>query len=342
MEKITVEQFKKWVVKEGVRLEIFSSLTTATISKNLQYDMYEVEGKLTAKVSVLGYCVTLNGVKRDFSSLQNMVKFLLEEGFINNGEILISKINGEYTSFEQFNRAVAFENATMGEIIEKSIELGAKSFVLVSPLQKAITKDYPFGVQKIDEEMAKEIFEESLQGVIERSKALYKNKIKQGEVLPEFNFIMQEIYSLWFQCFSADSTEGLNLFREACKKVENNLDIIDFYNEFLILGEQKVCLDKTVENKFELAFDLEFDQPQNALLGDYLSDIEVTFSWHTTTTTRLYKVFKFELNEQTKGWLMQFENDYKIEGFEDLAFYAGDELIFSSCTHEKFHWIKKI
>lgn len=48
-------------------------------------------------------------------------------------------------------------------------------------------------------------------------------------------------------------------------------------------------------------------------------------------------MFYFALNEQTTAWLAQFEHDYQFTKLEDLAFYKGDKLLFSSCTHEGFH-----
>ena len=41
--------------------------------------------------------------------------------------------------------------------------------------------------------------------------------------------------------------------------------------------------------------------------------------------------------EETKKWLLQFDTDYDIDPFEDLAFYKENTLLFSSCTHEGYH-----
>lgn len=62
----------------------------------------------------------------------------------------------------------------------------------------------------------------------------------------------------------------------------------------------------------------------------------MSFSWHCTMGP-LAKVHRFRLNDKTKKWLKQFKSDYDLEGLEDLALYKGDELLFSSCTHEVFH-----
>jgi len=76
---------------------------------------------------------------------------------------------------------------------------------------------------------------------------------------------------------------------------------------------------------------------EKALRGNFLS-YEYTYLTHCTGGP-LQLVLMFKLNEETKEWLMQFEDDFALEGskFEDLAFYQNGELKFSSCTHEGFN-----
>lgn len=68
-----------------------------------------------------------------------------------------------------------------------------------------------------------------------------------------------------------------------------------------------------------------------------LQDIKAGFVWHCNVSSELSKTFFFELNEDTKKWLLRHGNDYAFEILQDLAFYNGDKLLFSSCTHERFH-----
>ena len=66
-------------------------------------------------------------------------------------------------------------------------------------------------------------------------------------------------------------------------------------------------------------------------------DYEYSFITHCTEGS-LSNTLYFALNEDTKAWLLQFKNDFEIKGeLEDLAFYKKGELVFSSCTHERFH-----
>lgn len=68
---------------------------------------------------------------------------------------------------------------------------------------------------------------------------------------------------------------------------------------------------------------------------------EITFTWHCTTTQLLHKVFTFRLDADSRAWLLTHKDDYdfgeKDNYLQDLALYNGDEILFSSCTHEGFH-----
>lgn len=84
----------------------------------------------------------------------------------------------------------------------------------------------------------------------------------------------------------------------------------------------------------ERVFENDFNKP----LKPHLQKAEYTYSTHCTTGP-LQLVYYFKLNDETKKWLNQFENDYALEGsdFEDLAIYKNGEIKFSSCTHEGFN-----
>lgn len=73
-----------------------------------------------------------------------------------------------------------------------------------------------------------------------------------------------------------------------------------------------------------------------ALKGALIST-ETTFVWRCTISGGL----TFKLNDETKAWLLTHKDDYdfgeKDNYLQDLALYKGDKILFSSCTHEKFH-----
>ena len=51
----------------------------------------------------------------------------------------------------------------------------------------------------------------------------------------------------------------------------------------------------------------------------------------------MHKVFRFTLNNDTAKWLKErYFGNSDESPFEDLAFYKGDKLLYSECTHEGF------
>ena len=94
---------------------------------------------------------------------------------------------------------------------------------------------------------------------------------------------------------------------------------------------EKLPVDETFAGK---VFESDFNKP----LKPHLQKCEFTYSSHCTTGP-LQLVYYFALNDETKNWLNQFEDDYALEGsdFEDLAIYKNGEIKFSSCTHEGFN-----
>lgn len=102
--------------------------------------------------------------------------------------------------------------------------------------------------------------------------------------------------------------------------------------------------DSLKELPVEEAFaDLVFEDDFNKPLKAHLLKVKYTYSSHCTIGP-LQLIYHFKLNDQTKAWLNQFEDDYALEDsdFEDLAIYKNDEIKFSSCTHEGFNSLDDI
>lgn len=49
--------------------------------------------------------------------------------------------------------------------------------------------------------------------------------------------------------------------------------------------------------------------------------------------------YYFNLNSETKKYLLKFQDDFCLEPLEDLTLYKEDEIKFYSCTHEGFNTI---
>lgn len=79
------------------------------------------------------------------------------------------------------------------------------------------------------------------------------------------------------------------------------------------------------------------------ILKPYIKRKEISFHTHCTISSILYETYYFELNEETKKWLLNYEDVFSFDGepLEDLAFYKDEKLKFSSCTHEGYMVDKK-
>lgn len=109
-----------------------------------------------------------------------------------------------------------------------------------------------------------------------------------------------------------------------------------FWHFYHLMGQnldRKLYVEKLNNNKLNA-----IDKIKDNLLKKNLIKYEILFHNHCTESGSLMINYYFKLNEETKKWLLQFKNDFAIEGeLDDLAFYKNDEIKFSSCTHEKFN-----
>lgn len=74
-------------------------------------------------------------------------------------------------------------------------------------------------------------------------------------------------------------------------------------------------------------------------LRDHLLYYEASFHNEVTMSGGLLINYYFKINEETKKYLLKFQNDFYLDGLEleDLALYKDEELNFYSCTHEGFN-----
>ena len=72
-------------------------------------------------------------------------------------------------------------------------------------------------------------------------------------------------------------------------------------------------------------------------LKNHLLYYEVSFFNEVTISGGLMINYYFNLNEDTKKYLLKFEDDFALKDLDDLTLYKGDEVKFYSCTHEQFN-----
>ena len=72
-------------------------------------------------------------------------------------------------------------------------------------------------------------------------------------------------------------------------------------------------------------------------LKEYFLYYEVSFYNFVTISGVPMINYYFKLNDETKKYLLQFENDFCMKNLEDLTLYKDDDIKFYSCTHERFN-----
>lgn len=75
-------------------------------------------------------------------------------------------------------------------------------------------------------------------------------------------------------------------------------------------------------------------------LKQHFLKYKISYYNPVTSTSGLMINYFFQLNEDTKKYLCRFRNDYCVEElvpFEDFALYKDKNVVFCSCTHERFN-----
>ena len=327
MEKIDIKTLKKWVVAPDMRLSLVSGAKLGRISKNISLVLDKNSEEFSQLVT--GYNFVVGDKTISCQSVDEVVETLEKLGFILNGTVTVNSINETFDTYAEFLEDKKFKTASMQEILEKVESLGANRFVLVSD----------FGKNKLSQVFAQGIFENTLSDVLSACKYLYEN-LQNFEI--SFNGLIEKIFIEWSSCFSGFSAkDGYQKFKENTKSVREDEILLPFYEQFDFLSECKICLDESISEKAEIPFDIELEKDENKSLKSALIDLEIGFSCHAEAKNTLLKTFSFTLNEDTKSYLLQFENDYSIVGFSHLAFYKDEKLLFSSNSKTKQHYLVK-
>ena len=110
----------------------------------------------------------------------------------------------------------------------------------------------------------------------------------------------------------------------------------DFFREFYyLIGHELDVNDRLIdmmENSEEgTDYESVLADPSYALLKEHMFHHEISYSTHCRESHELQLTMYFGINEDTIEWLLQFADPYHLEGLlQDLAFYRGKDLIYSS------------
>lgn len=322
-------------MRENDFIAVLNSASDVTVSSRLGEILIQpvVTIKVPQNEIVRQYDeVTYNGETKKIKGDKKLIKFLEDEGAYADGEVSV-KLIGSLTPEEFFNR-VAFDNLDMQGLLEKYLPL-ADSFSLTCP----------YGSFNVSEELADKALKE-VKAECYKSAEMQFMHVPEDErkKLPPFKTIYADIekeYDEYCREHSAliDANEGYACFSDVFSgdRIYSSLtELWHAYNEVDFAGTCGYTLEKLKKCEAVQPLDSELDG-EAACLKANLIKTDVTFCWHCTRSGELSKVFYIKLNEDTVKWLKKFGTDYDLEGLEDLAFYKKGKLLFSSCTHEKFH-----
>lgn len=334
MFKLDKEQFIKYM--DITRLLVFVDDKHYEIIPELK--IYGIADSKTPKTEVIvtGYRIR----ERKWDSLKETLldnDFNLEHQtrddilkIINAGEYIDVIMICDYYSLEEYLDAKEFEKASMEYILNKYNDCNKMSLVTLFPKYCNLT-----------ETEAKLILDELSEHNLKSIKKLYDiNNISEN-----FNLIIKNIKN---EC----STFKEKHFKEYKKDFENSF-ICDHVGEDTLYDEPKSFywhayhtfgseldninfinkhIKKSENNKI-----LKILDKYSKLKNNYISH-KITFNTYVTGGP-LQIIYYFNLNEETKEYLLQFKDDYSFNnGLEDLALYKDDNLLYASCTHEKFRY----
>ncbi|MCD8040933.1 MAG: hypothetical protein LUF82_05390 [Clostridia bacterium] len=264
------------------------------------------------------------------------VDYLRENGFIDDGLLTVKSIDGSAT-VEEFKRAADFEHITMPELLQKYADCDEFS----------LTGLYDGGFRlnsHLDREPADAAYKKLHDDLYATCRTQYDRLTEEEKgALLDFDFLFNDIKEEVDALYRKKRKRPLfpcDMYAEnKMKYKQGNSALWHIYHTAGFLQEVKEDLSARVASTVVY--------PDLALLDDcdslylplkpYVNRTEATYTWHCTTQNVLAKVFYFKLNDTTKNWLLQFKDDYALSYLDDLAFYKGGKLQFSSCTHEGFH-----
>lgn len=345
MEKISESKLRELLNSEEIYfVEICKGDYVYIIEKDLSVNF----SWANESVEIKGYnlllknCEKTTGIYKTKKS-DSMINYLKKEGFFDRDEITLCSVDGEYNSVEEYEEFVKFDKLDMAGLLEKYAD--CDSFSLTAPYAAGITKKYPDGIYKIDKKLADEVFIATENDYKEELKQMYDN-IPQEERkdLPEFEVLYLNIrneaaeFHKKYRAGKPNSNKFFSDYFANGKTVYTQPeDLWHFYEMTGLLFDIKESLERMQKNVRERAIDCELNEEEYLPLKPYLKEVKPAFNWHCTNSSALHKIFYIELNDDTKKWLLNYKSDYDLNRLDDLAFYKDGRLMFSSCTHEKFH-----
>lgn len=277
--------------------------------------------------------------EKEVGSEQELYDYLKNIGAGDGEYNLVTILGGRYDTVAEMRAQIAFDHISMEDLLKRYSD--ADRFSLTAY----------YGDVHIEREVADEVLRESQAVMRSTAKGQYDClSEEEKKVLPPFDELYEEIFN---ECLAyrkrnakrVEERDGNAFFCDRFAlgkgKYKAPMALWHIYNAVDMAQFFAYRLDKLVAIKKVAPIDRQLEGL--SALKEALISAKPTFSWHCTTGSELSTVFTFALNEKTRAWLLTHKDDYDFgttqAGYvlDDLALYRGDKILFSSCTHERFH-----
>ena len=348
MEHIPLEQLKKLLKEEQVSVTLAYGADGAADAENgaenstaeislqwvLQFDANDIADGGNVRLTARGFTVTAGTQSSECRNWDELLRRLKDMGAVTEAGAALLSIGGGFETIAAYEANKAFDALDMRGIVGKYRPL-ADSFELVGEIPEG---------SWLTQAQAEELIAGCAREAKERAYEYYEMlSEKERTQLPSFDEVWRTAYAEG-QAHAARAERG-ELGGESpflCDLVHRNKTHFSepqefcwhLYHSVSLIFEQAYEIGRYVGGVDADNFPCD---PKYAPLKPYLLSVTPTCSWHCTQTSQPHYVYRFRLTDETAAWLLQYRSDYDLEELQDLAFYRGEKLLFSSCTHEGFH-----
>ena len=164
-------------------------------------------------------------------------------------------------------------------------------------------------------------------------KEIYDKKAPFVANIPSFNDFFNEI--------EMECREYSEIYKpRTCMDIIIHLDTFTKYGEMFRNFYQDISFHIDRENdmnsfKFNNGKDPVKVVPKELI--NSLIKYEVSFFNAVTESGSLMINYYFKLNDETKNYLLKYEEDFDLDELQDLTLYQNNKIKFYSCTHEKYN-----
>lgn len=351
MEKINKDRLRYLLEEERIEVEVASYDNTKTNTYEIGFNTYLVAHNSGTKLKFKGYTVETfkdkKHVLKKFRYIFQLFSYLEKEHVFDADAVTAVSYNGQYRTFQEYVDVLAFNNIDMSGILEKYLP-HADRFSLNCPFCLEHDAKHMQGTYRLSDEHAEYARDKARTVTLKNLGIVYERiNNRDKENLPPFDKLIESIteeikeYRHALGDKTIDSNGGDSFicdeFSMGKTRLTSPQELWHFYHSLDSLFTYYWICDKLQKNTIERPLDAILDTEYYSPLKQDLINIEVTFCWHCTISSELTKVFYFRLTDNSIAWLKNLKNDYDMRKLQDLAFYNGDKLLFSSCTHEGFH-----